>query len=116
MTVICGCNGLHPFLLQIAPFCVVSCTLFVVSCTLLNGCNFCTLYPVERNSVLRVHLATTVACVHQDQPAGVLRLTAQSERSQLANKRAALERFVELLRAALVPPPPPRRKESMVRV
>ena len=42
--------------------------------------------------------------------AGVLRLTAQSERSQLANKRAALERFVELLRAALVPPPPPRRK------
>lgn len=42
--------------------------------------------------------------------AGVLRLVAQSERSQLSNKRAALERFVELLRAALLPPPPPRKK------
>ena len=42
--------------------------------------------------------------------AGVLRLVAQTERSQLTNKRIALERFVELLRAALAPPPPPRKK------
>lgn len=36
--------------------------------------------------------------------AGVLRITAQSERSQSRNKDAAVERFVQLLRAALLVP------------
>jgi ribosome-associated protein len=35
---------------------------------------------------------------------GVLRVVAQAQRSQLANRRAATERFAELLAAALAPP------------
>jgi ribosome-associated protein len=38
---------------------------------------------------------------------GVLRVVAQAQRSQLANRRAAIDRFAELLAAALAPPPPP---------
>ena len=39
---------------------------------------------------------------------GVLRVVAQNQRSQLANRRAATERFAELLSAALATPPPRR--------
>jgi ribosome-associated protein len=35
---------------------------------------------------------------------GVLRVVAQAQRSQLANRRAAMERFTELLAAALATP------------
>jgi ribosome-associated protein len=37
---------------------------------------------------------------------GVLRVVAQARRSQLANRRAAIERFTELLAAALATPRP----------
>ena len=40
---------------------------------------------------------------------GVLRVVAQAQRSQLANRRAATERFAELLSAALATPRPRRR-------
>ena len=39
---------------------------------------------------------------------GVLRVVAQAERSQLANRRAAVERFAEVLAAALATPRPRR--------
>jgi ribosome-associated protein len=39
---------------------------------------------------------------------GVLRVVAQTRRSQLANRRAALERFTDLLAAALATPRPRR--------
>jgi ribosome-associated protein len=39
---------------------------------------------------------------------GVLRVVAQTSRSQLANRRAATERFAELLAAALATPRPRR--------
>jgi len=39
---------------------------------------------------------------------GVLRVVAQAQRSQLANRRAAVERFAELLAAALATPRPRR--------
>jgi ribosome-associated protein len=39
---------------------------------------------------------------------GVLRVVAQNQRSQLANRRAATERFAELLSAALATPRPRR--------
>jgi ribosome-associated protein len=39
---------------------------------------------------------------------GVLRVVAQAQRSQLANRRAAVERFAELLSAALATPKPRR--------
>jgi ribosome-associated protein len=39
---------------------------------------------------------------------GVLRVVAQNRRSQLANRRAAIERFTELLAAALAAPRPRR--------
>jgi ribosome-associated protein len=39
---------------------------------------------------------------------GVLRVVAQAQRSQLANRRAATERFAELLSAALATPWPRR--------
>jgi ribosome-associated protein len=39
---------------------------------------------------------------------GVLRVVAQAQRSQLANRRAAVERFAELLSAALATPRPRR--------
>jgi ribosome-associated protein len=52
---------------------------------------------------------------------GVLRVVAQAQRSQLANRRAAVERFAELLSAALAtprppPPPPPTRAAAARRV
>ena len=40
---------------------------------------------------------------------GVLTVSAQEHRSQLANRRAALRRLVEVLDEALAPPPRPRR-------
>ncbi len=40
---------------------------------------------------------------------GVLTITASEHRSQLANRRAATERLVNALRAALAPPPRQRR-------
>ena len=39
---------------------------------------------------------------------GVLRVVAQAQRSQLANRRAAVERFAELLSGALATPKPRR--------
>jgi ribosome-associated protein len=39
---------------------------------------------------------------------GVLRVVAQAQRSQLANRRAAVERFAELLSGALATPRPRR--------
>jgi ribosome-associated protein len=39
---------------------------------------------------------------------GVLRVVAQNQRSQLANRRAAVERFAELLATALATPRPRR--------
>jgi ribosome-associated protein len=49
---------------------------------------------------LLTHLATRVS---KD---GVLRVVSQKYRSQSANRRAALERFVTLLHTALTPVPP----------
>ncbi len=49
----------------------------------------------EQKGRLRERLATRIS------KAGVLRVTAQRHRSQSANREAALERFVELVRAAL---------------
>ncbi|GAA4163281.1 alternative ribosome rescue aminoacyl-tRNA hydrolase ArfB [Phytohabitans flavus] len=40
---------------------------------------------------------------------GVLTIAASEHRAQLANREAARERLVALLRAAVAPPPPPRR-------
>lgn len=40
---------------------------------------------------------------------GVLTIVASEHRAQLANRAAARERLVELLRVAAAPPPPPRR-------
>lgn len=40
---------------------------------------------------------------------GVLTVVAAEQRSQLQNRRAAVDRLVELLREALAPPPRPRR-------
>ena len=40
---------------------------------------------------------------------GVLTIAASEHRQQLANREAARERLVEILREALAPPPPPRR-------
>lgn len=40
---------------------------------------------------------------------GVLTIAASEHRAQLANRAAARERLVDLLRAAAAPPPPPRR-------
>jgi ribosome-associated protein len=40
---------------------------------------------------------------------GRLRVVAQDERSRARNRAIAIERFCELMRAALRPPPPPRR-------
>ncbi|HWD47235.1 MAG TPA: alternative ribosome rescue aminoacyl-tRNA hydrolase ArfB, partial [Actinomycetota bacterium] len=39
---------------------------------------------------------------------GVLRVVAQTQRSQLANRRAAVDRFTELMSAALATPRPRR--------
>ena len=43
---------------------------------------------------------------------GVLRVVAQSTRSQLTNKKLAVERFVALLREALTPRPPRRKTRA----
>ncbi|MGI6871433.1 alternative ribosome rescue aminoacyl-tRNA hydrolase ArfB [Amycolatopsis sp. 3B14] len=40
---------------------------------------------------------------------GVLTIAASEHRAQLANREAARERLVAVLRAAAAPPPPPRR-------
>ncbi|GIJ78282.1 ribosome-associated protein [Micromonospora phaseoli] len=40
---------------------------------------------------------------------GVLTIAASEHRAQLANREAARERLLSLLRAAVAPPPPPRR-------
>ncbi|MEH0840973.1 alternative ribosome rescue aminoacyl-tRNA hydrolase ArfB [Micromonospora sp. CPCC 205711] len=40
---------------------------------------------------------------------GVLTIAASEHRAQLANREAARERLVGLLREAVAPPPPPRR-------
>jgi ribosome-associated protein len=40
---------------------------------------------------------------------GVLTIAASEHRAQLANREAARERLVSLLREAVAPPPPPRR-------
>jgi ribosome-associated protein len=40
---------------------------------------------------------------------GVLTIAASEHRTQLANRKAARERLVEILREAAAPPPPPRR-------
>ncbi|NLU79547.1 aminoacyl-tRNA hydrolase [Micromonospora sp. HNM0581] len=40
---------------------------------------------------------------------GVLTIAASEHRAQLANREAARERLVSVLRAAVAPPPPPRR-------
>ena len=42
-------------------------------------------------------------------PGGTLRVVAQTHRSQLANRRAAMERFADLLAEAVAPTPRPRR-------
>jgi ribosome-associated protein len=52
---------------------------------------------------------------------GVLRVVAQTQRSQLANRRAAVDRFTELMSAALATPrprrpPPPTRAAAARRV
>jgi ribosome-associated protein len=41
-------------------------------------------------------------------PGGTLRIVAQTHRSQLANRRAAVERFADLLADAIQPPRPRR--------
>jgi ribosome-associated protein len=41
---------------------------------------------------------------------GVLHVVASEERTQAANRAAAVERFGDLVREALKPDPPPRRK------
>lgn len=46
---------------------------------------------------IREHLATRIS------KGGILRVVSQKHRTQTANRRAALERFAELLRAALKP-------------
>lgn len=40
---------------------------------------------------------------------GVVTVSAQTERSQLRNREAAMDRLAELLREAVAPPPAPRR-------
>ncbi|MBQ1027146.1 alternative ribosome rescue aminoacyl-tRNA hydrolase ArfB [Micromonospora sp. C95] len=40
---------------------------------------------------------------------GVLTIAASEHRAQLANREAARERLVSMLREAVAPPPPPRR-------
>ena len=40
---------------------------------------------------------------------GVITISASEHRAQLANREAARERLVALLREAIAPPPPPRR-------
>ncbi|HXG59625.1 MAG TPA: alternative ribosome rescue aminoacyl-tRNA hydrolase ArfB [Thermoanaerobaculia bacterium] len=60
----------------------------------------------EQRSLVRRRLATRI---NRD---GILRVTSQSERSQLANRDRALERMEELLRAAITPPK--RRRKTRV--
>ena len=51
----------------------------------------------EQKAIVREALATRI------NKEGVLRVTAQRDRSQSANRHLATERFVELLRDALIP-------------
>jgi len=46
---------------------------------------------------------------------GRLRVVAQDERSRARNRAIAVERFCDLMRAALRPPPPPRRPTKPTR-
>ncbi|HEX6179240.1 MAG TPA: peptide chain release factor-like protein, partial [Thermoanaerobaculia bacterium] len=62
--------------------------------------------PDEAKEIVRRSLATRI---NRD---GVLRVTSQSERSQLANRDRALARMEELLGAALRP----RRKRQRTRI
>ena len=62
--------------------------------------------PDEAKETIRTTLATRI---NRD---GVLRVTSQSERSQLANRDRALARMEELLSAALRP----RRKRHRTRI
>jgi ribosome-associated protein len=79
--------------------------------TLLFDLEACeSLSEVEKQQ-LRQHLATRIT------RAGILRVVSQKHRTQAANRKAAEERFVELLRSALAPRKPrratrkPRRAE-----
>ena len=54
----------------------------------------------EQRSLIRSRLATRIS------KEGVLRVVSQQTRSQAANREAALERFVALLRKALTSPRP----------
>ena len=60
----------------------------------------------EQQRLVREHLATRIT------KAGLLRVTAQKERSQAANREIATERFVDLLEQALNPDP--RRKPTKI--
>lgn len=57
----------------------------------------------EQRSLITRRLATRIT------KAGMLRVSSQKHRSQSANREAAIERFRELLRAALERPRPRRR-------
>lgn len=46
---------------------------------------------------------------------GVITVAASEQRSQLANREAAMGRLAELVREALAPPPPPRRRTRPTR-
>lgn len=63
--------------------------------TLLFDVAHSTAFDEEQRAQILERLATRIS------KAGVLRVTAQAARSQAANREAALERFVELLREAV---------------
>ena len=46
---------------------------------------------------------------------GVILINAQRFRTQEANRRDALARMLDLIRAAAIPPPPPRKKTKVSR-
>jgi ribosome-associated protein len=66
----------------------------------------------EQRELLRAHLGGRIS------RAGVLRVVSQRHRTQLANRDAAVERFIELLRYALtekperIPPSVPRQAKE----
>ena len=67
--------------------------------TLLFDVEACSGLSAEQKALIRARLATRIG---RD---GVLRVVCRRFRSQLANRRGAVERFVELLRAALARKP-----------